>query len=111
MRVLTSPNPMIWQFLKTAFFALLAAALCSVFTSVSLRSLALPRSCHNFCHFNIKTMRPLAPLQQRAINLHKHTDILIAFLSGTDVCTQATHYQSKTEVGATPTNQEHTLED
>ena len=56
-------------------------------------------------------MRPLAPLQQRAINVHKHTDILIAFLSGTDVCTQATHYQSKTEVGATPTNQEHTLED
>ena len=47
-----------------------------------------------FCQFDVATMRPLllAPLQ-RTINLRKHTqlqDILLAFLSGMDVCAQAT---------------------
>ena len=38
-----------------------AFALCLLF---SFHALALPHSHHNFCHFVIATMRPLAPLQR-----------------------------------------------
>ena len=82
----TAQNTKIWSFLKTTTCFICFARCCcslsyssfsmqtlqrwgciySVFSSVFVSGsyLTLLRSHHNFCHFDVMTMRPLAPLQR-----------------------------------------------
>ena len=50
---------------------------------------------HNFCNFYVVTMRPLAPLQQQMINLHKHTQLFVTgyfnFIRKRDECLHTSH--------------------
>ena len=74
-------------------FMALRLHLCCLFLRFRAR-LFLPHSHHNFCHFDVVTMRHTSTTTAlRTISLCKctqHFEQDIAFLSETDVCAQAT---------------------
>ena len=137
-RFQTTPNVRIWSFLKTTMhFNCFARPCCSLsYSSFSTRTLRHCGCIYAFCilfHFRTRLLASsLLPSQfwchnnetasaataLRIVSLHNFCkqDILIAFLSGTDVCAQATPLSVTSCIPETgrksklhPANREHTL--